>query len=236
MTGRRRERELMVELQLAGRGVGDARVLAAMATVERERFVPVDHADDAYADLDLPIGYGQVLHRPETLARALELLELTGGERLLVVGAGSGYPAAVAALLAREVVATERVPQLAARAARNLAGSARVLAVDGTQGVAVGAAVRRRRWCSRRAPARRRGWRTSWRRAGGSCTSRRTAIGGARDRRSRPSSRVDCAPGCALRALDRTAPRDASCSTPPRRRPASPASRRASATRTTGCS
>jgi protein-L-isoaspartate(D-aspartate) O-methyltransferase len=136
VTDRRRERELMVELQLAGRGVADARVLQAMAAVERERFVPVDHADDAYADLDLPIGYGQVLHRPVTLARALELLQPTGGERLLVVGAGAGYPVAVVAQLAREVVATERVPQLAARAARNLAGIARVLAVDGTQGVA----------------------------------------------------------------------------------------------------
>jgi protein-L-isoaspartate(D-aspartate) O-methyltransferase len=135
VSDRRRERELMVEVQLAGRGVGDERVLAAMATVERERFTPVDHADDAYADLDVPIGYGQVLHRPETVARALAELRLRGRERLLVVGAGSGYAAAVAALLAREVVATERVPQLAARAARNLAGSVRVLAVDGTRGV-----------------------------------------------------------------------------------------------------
>ena len=57
---RSRERELMVELQLAARGVSDPRVLAAMATVDREPFVPVDHADDAYADLDVPVGYGQV--------------------------------------------------------------------------------------------------------------------------------------------------------------------------------
>ena len=84
-----------------------------------------------------------MLHRPETIARALALLELRGDERLLVVGAGSGYAAAVAALLAREVVATERVPQLAARATRNLRGAVRVLAVDGTQGVPAGAAVRR---------------------------------------------------------------------------------------------
>lgn len=127
----------MVELQLAGRGVDDARVLAAMTAVERERFVPVDRADDAYADADLDIGYGRVLHRPVTLARALALLALQGPERVLVVGAGSGYPAAVAAELARTVVATERIPQLAARAARNLAGVVRVLAVDGTQGVPV---------------------------------------------------------------------------------------------------
>ena len=135
---RSRERELMVELQLAARGIADTRVLAALGTVDRERYVPVDHADDAYADLDVPVGYGQVLHRPETIARALTLLVLHGPERLLVVGAGSGYAAAVAALLVREVVATERVPQLAARATRNLAGAARVLAVDGTQGVPSG--------------------------------------------------------------------------------------------------
>ena len=133
---RSRERELMVELQLQARGIDDPRVLAAMGTVERERFAPVDQDDDAYADADVPVGYGQVLHRPETIGRALALLELAGPERLLVVGAGSGYATAVAALLAREVVATERVPQLAARASRNLAGAARVLAVDGTQGLA----------------------------------------------------------------------------------------------------
>ena len=127
----------MVELQLAGRDVADARVLAAMGAVERERFVPVDLADDAYADADLDVGYGQVLHRPVTLARALVLLALQAPERVLVVGAGSGYAAAVAAELARVVVATERIPQLAARAARNLAGVARVLAVDGTQGIPV---------------------------------------------------------------------------------------------------
>jgi protein-L-isoaspartate(D-aspartate) O-methyltransferase len=136
---RSRERELMVELQLVTRGVSDRRVIDAMATVDRAAFVPVDNADDAYADLDLPVGYGQVLHRPETIARALALLELDGHERLLVVGVGSGYAAAVAALLVREVVATERVPQLAARATRNLHGAVRVLAVDGTQGVRSGA-------------------------------------------------------------------------------------------------
>jgi protein-L-isoaspartate(D-aspartate) O-methyltransferase len=133
---RSRERELMVELQLQGRGIADPRILAAMGTVERERFAPVDLHDDAYADADLPVGYGQVLHRPETVGRALSLLAPAGSERLLVVGAGSGYAAAVAALLVREVVATERVPQLAARATRNLADAARVLAVDGTQGLA----------------------------------------------------------------------------------------------------
>ncbi|MDX6377576.1 MAG: protein-L-isoaspartate(D-aspartate) O-methyltransferase, partial [Gaiellaceae bacterium] len=79
---RSRERDLMVELQLAARGVDDARVLAAMGTVERERYVPVDRADDAYADLDVPVGYGQVVHRPVTIGRALALLGLTGPERL----------------------------------------------------------------------------------------------------------------------------------------------------------
>ncbi len=125
----------MVEVQLAGRGIADPRVLAVMGTIERERFCPVDRADDAYADRDIPVGYGQVLHRPQTIARALELLALRGDELLLLVGAGSGYVAAVAAQLAREVIATERVAQLAARAVRNLDGAARVLVVDGTQGL-----------------------------------------------------------------------------------------------------
>jgi protein-L-isoaspartate(D-aspartate) O-methyltransferase len=126
----------MVELQLAGRGIDDERILAAVAAVERERFCGVDHADDAYADCEIPIGYGQVLQRPETVGRALDLLALRGDEKLLVVGAGSGYVAAVAVRLVREVIATERVAQLAARAARNLGTSARVLVADGTQGLA----------------------------------------------------------------------------------------------------
>jgi protein-L-isoaspartate(D-aspartate) O-methyltransferase len=129
----------MVELQLAARGIGEERLLAAMAAVERERFVPADHQDDAYADVAIPIGYGQVLSAPHVVARSLALLDLVGTEHLLVVGVGSGYLAAVAARLAGDVIAVDRVPQLAARATRALAGvgvaNVRVLAADGSRGV-----------------------------------------------------------------------------------------------------
>ncbi len=136
---RSRERALMVELQLANRGIRDARVLAAMGEVERERFVPVESEEEAYADRALPIGYGQTISQPYVVALALELLELAGTEHLLEVGAGSGYASCVAARLVRDVVAVERIPQLAARAARALAAAGaanvRVLGADGSRGI-----------------------------------------------------------------------------------------------------
>jgi protein-L-isoaspartate(D-aspartate) O-methyltransferase len=130
----------MVERQLRGRGIGDERVLAAMGSVPRERFVPVEDAAEAYADKALPIGYGQTISQPYMVALSLELLALTGGERLLEVGAGSGYAAAVAGRLVSEVIAVERIEPLAQRALRALrdtgATNVRVLARDGARGVA----------------------------------------------------------------------------------------------------
>lgn len=130
----------MVERQLRGRGIADERVLAAMAAVPRERFVPAEEAGEAYADRAIAIGYGQTISQPYIVALSLELLELTGTERLLEVGAGSGYAAAVAARLVGEVVAVERVEPLAQRALRALrdvgASDVRVLARDGARGVA----------------------------------------------------------------------------------------------------
>jgi protein-L-isoaspartate(D-aspartate) O-methyltransferase len=129
----------MVELQLRGRGIADERVLAAMAAVPREVFVLPEDREAAYEDRPLSIGHGQTISQPYIVALQLELLELTGSERLLEVGGGSGYAAAVAARLVREVVATERIGGLAARAARALARvgatNARVLALDGQRGV-----------------------------------------------------------------------------------------------------
>ena len=110
----------MVERQLRGRGIADERVLAAMAAVPRERFVLPEDRAAAYDDTPLAIGYGQTISQPYIVALQLEQLELRGDERLLEVGAGSGYAAAVAARLVREVVATERIGGLAARAARAL--------------------------------------------------------------------------------------------------------------------
>ncbi len=106
----------MVERQLRRRGIADERVLAAMGRVPRELFVPEDLRDLAYEDGALPIGYGQTISQPYIVAVICSLLELTGGERVLDVGTGSGYQAAVLAELASEVVTIERVPELVERA------------------------------------------------------------------------------------------------------------------------
>lgn len=133
------ERDRMVELQLRRRGIRDERVLAALGRVPRELFVPVAERAAAYSDNALPIGHGQTISQPYMVARICEDLRLAGGERVLDVGAGSGYQAAVLAELAAEVVAVERIPELAEQARSNLAaaGYARVEVVvgDGTLGV-----------------------------------------------------------------------------------------------------
>src|SRR4051794_32341882 len=99
------ERARMVARQLRRRGIADERVLAAMARVPRELFVPPPERAAAYDDGALPIGHGQTISQPYMVARICEELRLTGGERVLDVGAGSGYQAAVLAELAAEVVA-----------------------------------------------------------------------------------------------------------------------------------
>jgi protein-L-isoaspartate(D-aspartate) O-methyltransferase len=118
----------MVEEQLRGRDVVDERVLGAMGRVPRERFVPEELQPRAYDDAALPIGGGQTISQPYMVARIAEALELRGGERVLDVGTGSGYQAAVLAELAGEVDTIERIPELAAQASSNLrsAGYARV--------------------------------------------------------------------------------------------------------------
>lgn len=135
---RLKERQDMVERQIAGRGVRDSRVLAAMAAVPREQFVPPDEAASAYLDQPLPIGEGQTISQPFVVALMLEALKLQGGERLLEVGAGSGYAAAVAAQIAGHVYAIERIPELADQAQRNLTragiGNVEVRCADGTLG------------------------------------------------------------------------------------------------------
>jgi protein-L-isoaspartate(D-aspartate) O-methyltransferase len=123
---------------LAGRGIRDRRVLAAMAVVPRERFVPEDLQGDAYADRALPIGHDQTISQPFMVAAMLEALELDGG-RALDVGTGSGYQAALLAELADEVVTIERVPDLAEQARATLEetgrGGVEVVVGDGTLGV-----------------------------------------------------------------------------------------------------
>ncbi len=103
----------MVEQQLRNRDVEDERVLAAMERVPRHLFVPEELRDRAYADAALPIGSGQTISQPYMVARICEALSLHGNERVLDVGTGSGYQAAVLAELAAEVHTIERLPELA---------------------------------------------------------------------------------------------------------------------------
>ncbi|HEY6000438.1 MAG TPA: protein-L-isoaspartate(D-aspartate) O-methyltransferase [bacterium] len=115
-------REEMVARQIAARDVRDPRVLAAMRAVPRHRFVPPELAAEAYEDHPLPIGEGQTISQPYIVALMTELLALRGGERVLEVGTGSGYQAAVLAELAGEVYSIEILAPLAQRAAATLAG------------------------------------------------------------------------------------------------------------------
>jgi protein-L-isoaspartate(D-aspartate) O-methyltransferase len=116
-------RERMVANQLRGRDIVDRRVLEAMERVPRELFVPDDLRDRAYEDAALPIGWGQTISQPYMVARIAEELGLDGDERVLDVGTGSGYQAAVLAELADEVHSIERIPELAEQARRNLAAA-----------------------------------------------------------------------------------------------------------------
>ena len=123
---------------LRDKGIRDLRVLHAIATVPRHLFVPESLRHRAYEDVPLPIGAGQTISQPYVHARTLELLRLTGNDRVLEVGAGSGYQTALLAELAATVLAVERVPELAraAREALEAVGvkNATVVLGDGTLG------------------------------------------------------------------------------------------------------
>ena len=129
----------MVQRQLRERDIADERVLAAMERVPRDLFVPPDVRDRAYDDAALPIGAGQTISQPYMVARICEALALRGTERVLDVGTGSGYQAAVLAELAREVDTIERIPELAETARANLAAAGyrnvHVHVGDGTRGL-----------------------------------------------------------------------------------------------------
>jgi len=132
------ERRAMVERQLRGRGIRDPRVLQAMLDVPRHLFVPPEYTESAYSDQPLLIGHGQTISQPYMVAAMTEALELEGTERILEVGAGSGYQAAILGLLAREVIALELDPRLAESAASRLArlgyANVQILAGDGSVG------------------------------------------------------------------------------------------------------
>jgi len=128
-------RKAMVDEQIAARGIRAPLVLKAMAEVPRHLFVPVELAGQAYEDHPLPIGRGQTISQPYVVALMTECLGLRGGEKVLEVGTGSGYQAAVLARIAGEVFSIEIDPALAASAARTLeragARNVRVKAGDG---------------------------------------------------------------------------------------------------------
>jgi protein-L-isoaspartate(D-aspartate) O-methyltransferase len=133
------DRTAMLERQLRARGVRDERVLRAMAAVPREAFVPAHLRDLAYADEALPIEHGQTISQPLMVALMTELLDPDPGERVLDIGTGSGYQAAVLVEMGCRVVGIERVPELAAAARRRLAGlgygaSVEIRVGDGTLG------------------------------------------------------------------------------------------------------
>jgi len=113
-------RRRMVEEQIEARGVTDARVLEAMSRVPRHEFVPAGRRSAAYEDTPLPIGLGQTISQPYIVALMTELVQPEPGDRLLEIGTGSGYQAAVAAELVAEVYTIEIIPELAASAAERL--------------------------------------------------------------------------------------------------------------------
>ena len=132
-------RRLMVETQLIPRGIKDRRVLKAMLKVPRHLFVDEPLQYKAYDDMALPIGDGQTISQPYMVAVMTELLELKGNERVLEVGTGSGYQAAILAELAAEVFSIERMERLALRARERLRNlgydNVHIITGDGTAGL-----------------------------------------------------------------------------------------------------
>ncbi len=132
------KRDQMVQEQIYARNVRDSKVLAAMQKVRREVFVPEMYREFAYSDRPLPIAAGQTISQPYIVAYMIEALALKGGEKVLEIGAGSGYAAAVLAEIAGKVFAIERIGQLAEKAAATLADegydNVQILHADGTRG------------------------------------------------------------------------------------------------------
>ncbi len=128
----------MVEKQISGRGIRDPRVLAAMLTVPRHAFIPTQFLAEAYNDQPLAIGNGQTISQPFMVASMTEALELSPEDRVLEIGTGSGYQAAVLSVLARAVYTVESLPELGEAARERLArmryDNVRVRIGDGTLG------------------------------------------------------------------------------------------------------
>ncbi len=135
----KRLREEMVRKQLIPRGIKDEKVLKAFLSVEREKFVPSSVREDAYGDFPLAIGEGQTISQPYIVAVMTQCLKLTGKEKVLEIGTGSGYQAAILSLLAKEVYTVERIPSLAIQAEERLKRlgytNIKVTVSDGTEGL-----------------------------------------------------------------------------------------------------
>lgn len=134
----RSDRERMVRTQLVPRGIRDQGVLRAMRKIPRHRFVGEELRSDAYEDHPIPIGHRQTISQPYIVALMTQALELTGREKTLEIGTGSGYQTAVLAELSREVYTVERIPELLQRAEAVLTDlnytNIRFKAFDGTLG------------------------------------------------------------------------------------------------------
>ena len=117
-----RQRKIMVDSQIKSRGISSEKVINAMMTVEREKFVPADKTVSAYGDFPLPIGQGQTISQPYIVALMTELAGLKGGEKVLEIGTGSGYQAAVLSMICSEVYTVERIKSLVSSARKRLEG------------------------------------------------------------------------------------------------------------------
>jgi protein-L-isoaspartate(D-aspartate) O-methyltransferase len=138
------ERRRMVEQQLRARGIRDERVLEAMGSIPRERFIDRDLRSRAYADEAVPIDAGQTISQPWVVAKMTELLAVQPDDKVLELGTGSGYQAAILAALGANVTSLERHPVLAAKARErieqlDLPGTVRIRTADGSLGDSAGA-------------------------------------------------------------------------------------------------
>jgi protein-L-isoaspartate(D-aspartate) O-methyltransferase len=128
----------MVELQIRARGITNPRVLEAMREIPRHLFVPPPYTSSAYTDAPLPIGNGQTISQPYIVAFMTDLLDPRPGNKIMEIGAGSGYQAAVLARLVRHVTTIERIPAVADLARKNIAmlgiGNVSIIVGDGTEG------------------------------------------------------------------------------------------------------
>lgn len=133
------KRECLIEKEIVPSGIKDQRVIDALLVVPREKFVSEEYASEAYLNKPLPIGFDQTISQPSLVAKMTEELELTGNEKVLEVGTGSGYQSAILSLLAKEVYTIEIVPQLAKKAKETLKrlgyNNVHVLSGDGTLGL-----------------------------------------------------------------------------------------------------